>query len=59
LLWISGQQEWFEQAIANWPMIFLLLFPEGFINGMLVTTLTVFYPDLVKTFDDRHYLADG
>jgi uncharacterized membrane protein len=59
LLWVSGQQVWVDQALANWPLVFLLLFPEGFINGMVVTTLTVFYPDLVKTFDDRHYLGDG
>jgi len=35
----------------------LLLFPEGFINGMVITALTVFYPDLVKTFDDEHYFS--
>ena len=58
LLWLSGQQDWVTAALANWPLIFLLMFPEGFINGMIVTTLTVFYPDLVKTFDERHYLED-
>lgn len=59
LLWLSGQQAWVDLAIENWTLIFLLLFPEGFINGMVVTTLTVFYPDLVKTFDDAHYLGGG
>lgn len=58
LLWLSGYQAWVSTALENWPLIFLLLFPEGFINGMIVTTLTVFYPDLVKTFDERHYLED-
>ena len=57
LLWVSGQQDWALAALANWPLITLLLFPEGFINGMIVTTLTVFYPDLVKTFDDTYYLG--
>lgn len=56
LLWLIGQQGWAEQALANWPLITLVLFPEGFINGMIVTALTVFYPDLVKTFDDVYYL---
>lgn len=60
LLWLGGQRDWVAQALENWPLVFLVLFPEGFINGMVVTVLTVFYPDLVKTFDDRHYLGgDG
>lgn len=37
-----------------------LLYAEGFLNGVLVTAITVFVPDLVKTFDDRHFLdGDG
>ena len=59
LLWLSGQQDWVLSALAHWPLILLLMFPEGFINGMVITTLTVFYPDLVKTFDDAYYLEDG
>lgn len=58
LFWLIGQGEWSRNALDNWPLISLMLFPEGFINGMLVTTLTVFYPGLVKTFDERFYL-DG
>ena len=33
-----------------------LLYSEGFMNGMLVTSVTVFFPDLVKTFDDQRFL---
>lgn len=58
LLWLMGQPGWAADALANWPLITLMLFPEGFVNGMLVTTLTVFYPSLVKTFDDSYYLGD-
>ena len=58
LFWLIGQGEWTRNAVENWPLLSLILFPEGFINGMLVTTLTVFYPGLVKTFDDAFYL-DG
>ena len=37
-----------------------LLYAEGFLNGVLVTAITVFVPDLVKTFDDHHFLdRDG
>lgn len=58
LLWLIGQNGWAEQAITNWPLLTLVMFPEGFINGMIVTALTVFYPELVKTFDDNFYLDD-
>jgi uncharacterized membrane protein len=57
LLWLMGQQAWVEQALESWPLVTLLMFPEGFINGMVITTLTVFYPQLVKTFDDEYYLG--
>ena len=58
LLLLCGQQGWANEAVQNWPLILLVLFPEGFINGMTVTTLTVFYPHLVKTFDEKYYLGD-
>ncbi len=58
LLVAMGRGEWAAEALANLPLLPLIMFPEGFINGMVVTTLTVFYPDAVKTFDDRYYL-DG
>jgi uncharacterized membrane protein len=56
LFGLIGQTEWVARSIANWPFLLLLMFPEGFINGMLVTALTVFYPQVVKTFDDEFYL---
>ena len=58
MLLLCDQHAWVNGALQNWPLILLVLFPEGFINGMLVTTLTVFYPHLVKTFDEQHYLGD-
>jgi uncharacterized membrane protein len=36
----------------------LLVFPEGFLNGTLVTGLAVFRPTLLRTYDDQRYL-DG
>lgn len=56
--WLIGQSDWVDRALENWPFVLLLMFPEGFINGMLVTAFTVFYPDVVKTFDDDYYLND-
>jgi uncharacterized membrane protein len=38
--------------------IFLLMtFPEGFVNGLIATVMTVLYPDLVKTYRDDWYLG--
>ncbi|WP_460052013.1 hypothetical protein [Sessilibacter sp. MAH2] len=34
------------------------LFPEGFINGATISTITVLWPDLVKSYDDKRYLGD-
>jgi uncharacterized membrane protein len=34
------------------------LFPEGFINGAIISTTTVLWPDLVKCYDDHRYLDD-
>jgi uncharacterized membrane protein len=58
LLWLAGQAELVRQALEGWPVIVLVLFPEGFINGMVVTAVCVFIPGAVKTFDDRFYFED-
>ena len=58
LFWLSGMTEYLETMAALWPMIVLIMFSEGFLNGMCVSALAVFYPDWMKTFDDRFYL-DG
>ncbi|HCB12541.1 MAG TPA: hypothetical protein DEP36_03080, partial [Gammaproteobacteria bacterium] len=38
------------------PFIPLYLFPEGLINGMLITALIGLRPDWLKTYDDERYL---
>ena len=58
LLALAGQSALLETAFRSVPLLALVLFPEGFLNGMLVTAFTVFRPDLVKTFDERFYLDD-
>jgi uncharacterized membrane protein len=59
LLWLSGQDAYLDSAREWWPLLFLLMFSEAFINGMCVSALAIFYPDWMKTFDDRFYLDDG
>ncbi|MEO1081851.1 MAG: energy-coupling factor ABC transporter permease [Pseudomonadota bacterium] len=58
LFWIAGLDAYVASAAEWWPLIFLVMFSEGFLNGMCVSALAVFHPDWVKTFDDRFYL-DG
>jgi len=58
LLWLAGERQLLATGLENWPMLALILFPEGFINGMLVTAICVYHPEVVKTFDDRRYI-DG
>lgn len=36
----------------------LIMFPEAFITGMLMTLFVVFYPRWVSTFDDERYLRN-
>jgi len=57
LLWIDGlfpMPPWLEDFIGY---LWLVIFPEAFINGMLVTALVVFYPDWLETFNRTRYLA--
>lgn len=42
---------WWDRSAFIVP----LLYSEGFLNGLLVTAITVFRPDLVKTFDENYF----
>ncbi len=52
--------------VGNWllnpgldhAVVMLMAFPEGFLNGCLVSAFTVFHPDLVRTYDDVRYLGE-
>lgn len=56
LLTASGHGE----ILAEWlsPIMLLAMFPEGFLNGAIVTSLAVYKPHWLRTFDDKHFL-DG
>jgi len=44
-----------EQFWERSAFVVPLLYSEGFLNGLLVTAITVFVPDLVKTFDEHYF----
>ncbi len=49
---LLGNQIHFE---LEW--ILLAMFPEAFINGALVSSITVFFPEWMKTFDEDYFLS--
>ncbi|WP_028876532.1 hypothetical protein [Teredinibacter turnerae] len=40
----------------NIYLLFLFVFPEGFLNGMMTSAFAVMTPHLLKTYDDDFYL---
>lgn len=53
---VSDLYEWRIVSDNYLILIPLLLFPEGLLNGMTITILTLYKPSWVKTFYDDHYL---
>ncbi|MCX4063593.1 energy-coupling factor ABC transporter permease [Pseudomonas sp. S1Bt30] len=57
LLWFDGlfaMPEWLEDFIGY---LWLIIFPEAFINGMVVSALVVFCPEWLETFNRTRYLS--
>ncbi len=42
-----------EESLQYLPLI---MFPEAFVTGMLITIFVVYHPDWVSTFDDDRYI---
>ncbi len=56
LLLYLAQVPYFDTVWQHSPVFFLLMFPEGFLNGMIVSAMAIMAPQLVKTYDDEFYL---
>lgn len=52
----AGVYEYHHLQTYYFPFLPLMMFPESFLTGMLITLAVVFYPQWVLTFDDRKYL---
>lgn len=48
---------WWNNWSPDHALVLLLAFPEGFLAGTIVTALTVFYPQIMRTYDDDRYLG--
>ncbi|MFT8234817.1 energy-coupling factor ABC transporter permease [Pseudomonas guariconensis] len=56
LLWLDGRfamPEWLSDFIGY---LWLIIFPEAFINGTVISALVVFCPEWLETFNRTRYL---
>ncbi len=57
LLWFDerfAMPEWLEDFVGY---LWLIIFPEAFINGMVISALVVFCPEWLETFNCTRYLS--
>ncbi|MDX2422490.1 MAG: energy-coupling factor ABC transporter permease [Amphritea sp.] len=58
LLWIDNVYSG-EKIYSEYIQILpLIAFPEGLLNGIIMTGMMVFYPDWIRTFDAKKYIDD-
>ena len=57
LMTISGEPALQKTADTYLPWMLLIAFPEGFINGMIISGVTVYCPHWVRSFDEERYLG--
>lgn len=51
----TGTYELDKLLSEVWAFIPLVALPEGVLNGMVITGFVVFYPEVIKLFDERRY----
>ncbi|WP_409525014.1 energy-coupling factor ABC transporter permease [Nitrincola sp. MINF-07-Sa-05] len=58
ILWLDGVHSWsriYQEYVILLPLIML---PEGLLNGIIMTSMMVFHPDWIRTFDARAYIDE-
>ncbi|MDC0661234.1 energy-coupling factor ABC transporter permease [Marinobacter sp. SS21] len=55
MLWASGTYSWYQLVHEYLQYLPLIMLPEAFVNGTVVTGLMVFNPELLLTLDERRY----
>lgn len=56
-LLLAGQQTLAMAALGHIALLPLFLFSEGFINGAAVSTITVYFPQAVRGFNEERFLG--
>jgi len=57
-LWVNDIHPWVTIQREVMTIIVLTVFPEGLLNGILLSAIMVFYPDWIRSFDARAYIDD-
>ncbi len=57
LLLCCGGYDWDDIYYRYLPFTPMMLFAEGFFTGMLTSSLVLFRPEWIGSFDDRRYLS--
>lgn len=47
----------FSEPGLDHAVVLLMIFPEGFFNGTIITAMAVFAPGLLRTYDEARYLG--
>jgi len=55
---VTGSERELMAVKENLVVFTLMTFPEGFINGSVASMLTIFWPDIMKTYRDDWFLKD-
>lgn len=58
LLWLCGIYPIQQLLHDYWILIPLLAFPEAFLNGFIMTGLSVLHPNFILHYDDDKYLNE-
>ncbi|WP_020682845.1 energy-coupling factor ABC transporter permease [Marinobacterium rhizophilum] len=58
LLWGLDVYPWSRIQQDYVILLPLIMFPEGLLNGILMTGMMVFYPDWIRSFNARIYIDD-
>jgi len=58
LLWLTDVYTWARIEHEYIRYLPLIMFPEGLLNGIVMTGMMVFLPDWVRTFDAKAYIDE-
>lgn len=58
LLWLNDVYTWAKIEHEYIRYLPLIMFPEGLLNGIVMTGMMVFLPDWVRTFDAKVYIDE-
>ncbi len=58
VLWADGVYDWSKINHEYVRYLPLIMFPEGLLNGIIMTGMLVFHPDWVRTFNAKLYIDD-